>query len=60
MSTETIECAHEICQCMVVSEAGPETDNEPSEAYCSDHCRQHEDDEEETVCACGHPPCDQP
>jgi hypothetical protein len=45
---------------MVISEAGPETGNEPAEAFCSDHCRRHEDDEDETACACGHPPCDQP
>ena len=60
MAMETTECAHDVCQCMVMSEAGPETGNEPSEAFCSEHCRRHEDDEEETACACGHPPCNQP
>ena len=31
-------------------------------AYCSDYCRNSEENHErfESQCACGHPPCDEP
>jgi hypothetical protein len=60
MSTETIACANEPCQCMVVAEVSPLTSDEPAAAYCSGHCAGRETGEEEEACACGHPPCDQP
>jgi len=49
-----IECNHGPCVCMV---SGPV---ETGEAYCSDFCKEAEDDLESDVCGCGHPPCDEP
>jgi hypothetical protein len=35
--------------------------DEPVETYCSDYCRDAEEtDEGDTMCNCGHPPCDTP
>ena len=58
MNTETIECAHDICQCMVTSRISDTFD--PAEAFCSEDCRAADNDEETEVCACGHSPCDTP
>ena len=43
------KCAHEICDCAV-----PE-----GEKYCSDHCKEAEDQGIiEISCDCGHPACE--
>ncbi|HMD02430.1 MAG TPA: hypothetical protein VKG44_05635 [Candidatus Baltobacteraceae bacterium] len=55
MNTELIECSHQLCQCTVTAVIN---DADADEAYCSDFCREAEMDEGETICACGHPPCD--
>lgn len=52
MSTETIECGHAKCICRVLA---PNEGN----AFCCKYCREAEESqEEESSCACGHPPCD--
>ena len=53
MSTMTQPCEYQECNCQVV--AGTE-----GAAYCSEVCEQRDtsDEENELVCACGHPPCD--
>ena len=51
---ESVECAHDLCQCTVMSSIVGET-------YCSDACRQAADDSiESETCPCGHPQCDAP
>ena len=60
MSTESIECAHAACNCVVSAPVG-ESSGEPLPAYCTDFCRDAaENREEEQRCDCGHPPCDSP
>jgi hypothetical protein len=54
MSTMTQSCEYELCNCSVTG---------PTEgaAYCSETCqaRDSSDEEMETACECGHPPCDE-
>lgn len=51
---ESMECAHELCACTVMSPLR-------AEAYCSDHCRAADDGSVEgEACGCGHPQCDTP
>ncbi len=58
MSSEKTQCSHEMCECMVTAELAVD---EPVETYCSDYCRDAEEtDEGDTMCNCGHPPCDTP
>ena len=49
---QTIECAHDLCNCTLTAEM-------ETEEYCSPVCK---DDEtggiESDACKCGHPPCD--
>jgi hypothetical protein len=59
MNSETIACAHEQCQCQVTAPLEPGI-GEPGEAYCSDYCQDASSGEEQPVCACGHPQCDEP
>lgn len=55
MQERGIECNYDPCVCTVI---GPVVSGE---AYCSDFCREAmEDGREADVCACGHPPCDEP
>lgn len=53
MSTHTQPCEYTECNCTVVGALA-------GAAYCSEICEQRDstDEENETVCACGHPPCD--
>ncbi|MBC5829241.1 MAG: hypothetical protein GIW98_03485 [Candidatus Eremiobacteraeota bacterium] len=52
--TETIECANEVCSCVITAEI-------ETEEYCGDACREYvESGTESEVCLCGHPPCDVP
>jgi hypothetical protein len=55
MSSETIACTNDLCECMVVATIDPAI-GEPGDAYCGDACRNA--DGEGEACACGHPPCD--
>jgi hypothetical protein len=55
VSSETIQCGFELCECMVTAPLDPDV-GEPGEAYCSDACRNASDDV--GACPCGHPPCD--
>jgi hypothetical protein len=58
MSGEWVRCSHEKCECMVEATIEPEI-GDPSEAYCSDYCREaYATEEEMETCACGHPACD--
>jgi hypothetical protein len=42
------KCGHEMCRCSVSGDT----------EYCSDHCRDAEDqDMTEIACDCGHPGC---
>jgi hypothetical protein len=51
---ETIQCAHDLCNCVLTAEV-------ESEKYCSDACRDAvENGIESETCQCGHPPCDTP
>lgn len=51
---ETIECAHELCNCTLSAEI-------QTEEYCSQACRDAEENGiEMDTCDCGHPPCDVP
>jgi hypothetical protein len=45
--TESRQCAHEPCQCMVSA----------GEKYCSDFCENAGSEEVEIACECGHEPC---
>jgi hypothetical protein len=53
-NTMTQPCEYSLCNCSAVGsiEGG---------AYCSDICRERDSDEEEmeSACECGHPPCDE-
>lgn len=53
MNTETIECGHSACFCVVAATVD-------GVGFCSEYCRDADATEEETDegCACGHPPCD--
>ena len=53
MSTLTQPCEHQDCNCTV-------TGGTQGAAYCSDFCEQRDttDEEMESSCGCGHPPCD--
>jgi len=54
MNQETVECGHAKCLCHVIAE-------NQGNAFCCEYCRVAENvEEEEEVCACGHPPCDVP
>ncbi|MBC5811144.1 MAG: hypothetical protein GIW95_09910 [Candidatus Eremiobacteraeota bacterium] len=60
MASETLECAHNACRCMVSSSLD-DAGSDPLPAYCTDYCRNEaENREEHDVCDCGHPPCDSP
>lgn len=49
---QSIECAHDLCNCVVTAELD-------TEEYCSDTCKEAEGGGiEMEVCSCGHPPCD--
>lgn len=54
MSRYTIECGHAVCNCEVTAPAAG------GEDYCSDYCRDAQLTEDQDVCGCGHPPCDEP
>jgi hypothetical protein len=54
MREASLECAHEICNCLVT---GPV---EGGDVYCSNYCRTDERSVESETCACGHPECDTP
>jgi hypothetical protein len=55
-----VRCAHEKCECMAAASIEPDI-GEPSEAYCSGYCREaYATEEEQEMCACGHPACDAP
>lgn len=56
MNTEKVQCANDPCLCEVTGSALDSGD--PTEAYCSDACRDDSVGEEQEACACGHPPCD--
>jgi hypothetical protein len=53
MATLTQPCEYSECNCTVMGGL----DEEP---YCSEACRERDstDEEMETNCICGHPPCD--
>ena len=53
MSTLTQPCEYSECNCTVIGEL-------EDAAYCSEVCRERDstDEEMETNCPCGHPPCD--
>jgi hypothetical protein len=53
MSTYTQPCEYQECNCTV-------TGGLEGAAYCSDICERRDstDEENESTCACGHPPCD--
>lgn len=52
---QSIECAHDPCQCTVISPMQTET-------YCSDFCKNAGETGgiEQETCNCGHPQCDVP
>jgi hypothetical protein len=51
---ETIECAHDLCNCMVTAEI-------QTEEYCSQACKDADENGiEAETCPCGHPQCDVP
>jgi hypothetical protein len=54
MSTMTQSCEYELCNCSV-------TGSTEAATYCSETCRERDSSEEEyeTACECGHPPCDE-
>jgi hypothetical protein len=57
MTTETLECTHEKCRCSIAAPLDPVT-GDPVETFCGTYCRTASADEEEYMCACGHPGCD--
>jgi hypothetical protein len=59
MGTERIGCGLPKCQCMVTATLEPQR-GEAMPAFCSDYCRESDEAEEESMCACGHPACDTP
>jgi len=51
---ESIECAHDLCNCMLSAQI-------EVEEYCSQSCKDAaENGIESETCPCGHPPCDVP
>ena len=51
---ETIECAHDLCNCELTAEM-------QTEAYCSTSCKNADEGGIEVeTCNCGHPQCDVP
>jgi hypothetical protein len=56
MSTEQTLCSNPICECTVTATLDG---LDAFEAYCSDYCKAADTtNEDDTICACGHPPCD--
>jgi hypothetical protein len=55
MKTHTQPCEYQECQCVVTGAV-------EGASYCSDICesRDTNDEEMESACECGHPPCDSP
>ncbi len=54
MHESSLECDHDICNCTLTGPVG-------SDVYCSDFCRNAEEQSVESeACACGHPECDAP
>lgn len=54
MSELTTHCSHAICNCEVTAST------EADDAFCSEYCRDAALTEDQDVCGCGHPPCDEP
>ena len=51
---QTIECAHDLCNCTLTAEM-------QTEEYCSPSCKDDASGGiEMDACNCGHPPCDVP
>lgn len=51
---ESIECAHDLCNCMLTAEI-------QVEEYCSQACKDADENGiEMEACNCGHPQCDVP
>ena len=49
---QTIECAHDLCNCTLTAEM-------ETEEYCSPSCKDDASGGiEMDACNCGHPPCD--
>ncbi len=49
---QSIECAHDLCNCTLTAEM-------ETEEYCSPVCKDDESGGiESDACKCGHPPCD--
>ena len=49
---QTIECAHDLCNCTLTAEM-------ETEEYCSPACKNDDSGGiEMDACNCGHPPCD--
>ena len=59
MNSEKIQCANDTCQCVVTAVLEPGVGS-AAEAYCSGYCGDAATGEESDLCACGHPPCDEP
>jgi hypothetical protein len=54
MQQQSVECAHDLCQCTVMQ--APR-----EEKFCSQACREAQEGGIETeTCGCGHPQCDVP
>lgn len=55
MYENSVECSHELCNCVVRGTA------DGADVYCSDYCRDAtEQGVESETCACTHPECDTP
>jgi hypothetical protein len=55
MHQNSVECSHELCNCVVPGMA------DGADAYCTEYCRDAaEQGLESETCACGHPECDTP
>ena len=50
-NVESIECSNAACNCTITAVI-------ETEGFCSDYCRNADEEEEVDFCACGHPPCD--
>ncbi|HEY9180120.1 MAG TPA: hypothetical protein VIO32_05335 [Candidatus Baltobacteraceae bacterium] len=51
---ESIECAHDLCNCTLTAQM-------QVEEYCSQSCKDAQQNGIETeTCSCGHPQCDVP
>ena len=51
---QSVECAHDLCNCTIMQNAG-------TEEYCSPVCKDaQESGIERETCGCDHPQCDVP